>query len=102
MREEKEIRIMFQNAGEKGIITSDQHVKSSGEESPEIVRAHEIVFEKLKTALNDALDGGHINRKFVDMITEKPGSAEEMIRLTNELNMLTQGEECEKQQRETC
>ena len=62
------------------------------------MKEYRDAFEKLKSALNDALEDGHIDQKFAEMVIEKPGSVEEMIKLTRELNMLTHGKGYEKQQ----
>ena len=95
--EEKEIDAILQNAREGGIITNEQFVKLSDEELLAIIEEYKNAFENLKLALNDALKDGHTNQKFVDMIIENPGSVEEMIKLTDELNMLTYGKGYEKQ-----
>ena len=96
--EEKEIDAILQDAREKGIITNEQLVKLSDEELLAIIERYKNAFENIKSALNDALKEGYITQIFVDKTIEKPGSIEEMIKLTDDLDMLTHGKGFEKQQ----
>lgn len=95
---EKVIDAKLQDAREKRIITNEQFAELSDKELLAIIEKYNNAFENLKSALNDALGDGHIEQPFIDRVIEKPGSAEEMIKLTGELNMLTHGKGYERQQ----